>query len=192
MIRTVVAGLFVVVVVAGCGVPTQDSADVAAREEVPFGLLDADRQPVAGANPSQGVVVEVFLYSEDQERLVAVERRIRSGSAQAALAELEEPPTSTEQLAGLTSALSDVDGISTVEVSDRVVEVDLTEAFADIGGSDQLLALAQIVYTATARPGVDEVTFRLDGERVEIPIGDGTLTTGTVDREDYEQLRPQR
>lgn len=192
MIRAVTTALLLVALLTGCGVPSQDSAVVAPREEVPFGLLDADREPVAGARPSRGATVEVFLHSDDEERLVAVERRVARSSVQAALAELEEPPTSTEKLAGLNSTLSDIDGISSVDVAGVVVEVDLTDDFADIGGSDQLVALAQIVYTATGRPGADQVTFTLEGEPVEIPIGDGTLTTGTVDREDYEQLQPRR
>jgi spore germination protein GerM len=59
-----------------------------------------------------------------------------------------------------------------------------------LGGTEQLIALAEIVYTATARPGVGQVSFTLEGEPIEIPRGDGSLTSDAVTRGDYRELAP--
>ena len=188
--RRMLAAIAVVALVAGCGVPTERAAQVASPSEVPFGLLDEERRPVAGANPAGRVPVEVFLFSEDDERLVPVERRLDDASVAIVLAELDQGPSETEARRDLTSALADVDGIDAVEVDGGVAVVDLSPGFEDISGSDQRVALAQIVFTATARPGVGQVSFTDDGQPVEVPVGDGSLATGAVTRDDYADLAP--
>jgi spore germination protein GerM len=182
--------LGLIVVLAACGVPTEDSARRTTRADVPFGLLDPDREPVSGASPAGRVAVEIYLYSENDERLVPVERRLDDAALRAVLAELEIGPTVRESGADLVSALADADGIASVGSEGGVAAVDLTPAFADIGGSDQLIALAQIVFTATARPGIGQVAFTLDGEQVEVPRDDSTLAGGSVSRSDYRAFTP--
>jgi spore germination protein GerM len=65
--------------------------------------------------------------------------------------------------------------------------VDLAEAFTLAGQEDQAAAIAQLVYTLTARPGIGRVAFTLDGEVVEVPRGDGTLTTDALTRDDFPE-----
>jgi spore germination protein GerM len=65
---------------------------------------------------------------------------------------------------------------------------DLQPALSNLGGTEQLLAIAQLVCTLTHRPGVGLVSFTLDGAPVDVPRGDGSLTAGPVSRDDYADL----
>ena len=68
------------------------------------------------------------------------------------------------------------------------VRIDLTPAFEALPPSDQILALGQLVLTVTARPGVGQAEFTLDGEPIDVPRGNGLLVSGTVVRDDYVKL----
>lgn len=178
----------VLVLVAGaCGVRTDDSAVLEDPEDVPFGLLDDERVPVAAPERARGTGVELFFYDEDEERLATVRRQIEQPSLSDVLEELlDESPTSSN----LRSAIADANATLDAEVSGGVAVIDISEELTDLSGSDQLIAIAQLVFTSTGRPGVGQVSFTLDGDPVEIPQGDGSLTSGTVTRGDYAGLRP--
>lgn len=178
------------VALVSCGVPTETDADLAEPQDVPFGLLDEDRQPVTGDNPSGQTAIEIYLYAEDQDIVVPVVRLVERGSIAAAISELGRGPTDAESDVDLRSALTEVDAIDDVETSGGVAAIDLAESFSDIRGADQLIAIAQLVFTATARPGIGQVNFTHGGQPIEIPRGDGSLTRGTVTREDYSTLAP--
>ena len=190
MTRWLAPLLAAVVLLSACGVPTEDSADLADDGEVPFGLLDRDREPVTGANPS-GRGVEIFLYDDDTDTLSPVIRRVEDDSLSAVISQLEQDLSEEETMADVRNPLAGVDAVATVENDGGgVVTIDLSEEFSDIRRSDQLIAIAQLVFTSTARPGVGQVSFTLEGARVEIPRGDGSLTTGNVTRQDYATLAP--
>jgi spore germination protein GerM len=184
-------GLLVALLLASCGVRTESNADVVDDDRVPFGLLDADRQPVTGPSSNGAVLVDVYLSVEEGDALSTVTRRVGSSSLDAVLAELERSPTDAESADGLRSALTDVEAIAGTEVSRGVATVDLSDSFAEISGSEQLVAIAQLVYTATARPGIGQVTFTLEGQPIEVPRGDGSLTGDAVTRGDYARMAPE-
>lgn len=175
----------ILLALAACGVPTDDEARVTDPAEVPFGLLDADRRARTDVERSGPTVVEVYLFAETEAALIPVARRVEDPTLMTALAELERGPTDAEAAAGLRSALDESDVIIAADVSGDTATVDLAEGFSAISGADQLVAIAQTVFTATARPGVDQVAFLLDGRPIEIPRGDGSLTSGAVSRDDY-------
>lgn len=192
MTPRVLLGALVVLLLASCGVGTESNADVVDDDRVPFGLLDADRRPVTGPSPNGAVLVDVYLSVEEGDALSAVTRRVGTSSLDAVLAELERSPTDAETADGLRSALADVDAIAGTEVSRGVATVDLSDSFAEISGSEQLVAIAQLVYTATALPGIGQVTFTLEGQPIEVPRGDGSLTSDAVTRGDYARMAPGR
>lgn len=175
----------ILLALAACGVPTDDEARVTDPAEVPFGLLDADRRARTDVERSGPTVVEVYLFAETEAALIPVARRVEDPTLMTALAELERGPTDAEAAAGLRSALDESDVVIAADVSGDTATVDLAEGFSAISGADQLVAIAQTVFTATARPGVDQVAFLLDGRPIEIPRGDGSLTSGAVSRDDY-------
>ena len=75
-------------------------------------------------------------------------------------------------------------------VARGLATVDLDAAFGELAGTAQLVALAELVYTATGRPGVGQVVFSLDGQPIEVPRGDGSLTSEPLTRSDYPELAP--
>jgi len=182
----------VLALAAACGVPTDDEARIARPEDVPFELLEAERRPEVGDPAAGATIAEVYLVADQEAALVPVARRVTGPSLAAVLAELERDPTEAESAAGLRSALADSDVIAGAEVAGDTATVDLSDDFAAIGGSEQLTAIAQIVFTATARSGIDRVAFTIEGASVEVPRGDGSLTSGAVTRDDYAGGLPGR
>jgi spore germination protein GerM len=77
-----------------------------------------------------------------------------------------------------------------VSVDGAIVTLDLSRAFATVGNPQQIEALAQLVWTVTAVPDVTGVRFAIEGEPVEVPTGDGTLTTSPVGRSAYTAYAP--
>lgn len=173
------------VVVAACGIPAEPEANRIEPGDVPFGLLE---QETTTTVVPEGEPTAIFLLTRD--RLIAVDRSV---PADADLADLLERvvagPTKEERSLGITSAVP-VGTVATVDASRGVATVDLNASFSDIRSSDQLLALAQIVYTLTDQPGIGGVSFRLEGEPVKVPLAGGTLREGPLSRDDFAALAP--
>lgn len=169
----------------GCGVTAQSGVSLADDEEVPFGLLD----PTETSSPVQGTgaAVAVFLVREDGH-LVGVARLAPTGALSSRLKVLAEGPTPAEASGGLRSAVPGPDVVASVELVGGVATVDLSREFAELTGADQLLAIAQMVFTLTDRNDVERVGFTLDGEPVQVPRGDGSLTSEPVSRGAYAPL----
>lgn len=180
-----------VLALGSCGVADDGSAEIADPEDVPFGLLDEERAPVGGAAPGRGSVVDLYLYDPDAERLAPVRDQLESTSLEAVLVALLDATSEGEpETRDLRSAIAETDVIIDAETDGGVAVIDLSDEFTAISGSDQLIAIAQFVYTSTGRPGVGQVTFTLEGEPIEIPRGDGSITSGSVTRDDYRDLAP--
>jgi spore germination protein GerM len=93
---------------------------------------------------------------------------------------------SAETNDGLTTAIGPDVTVESVHVTDGLATVALSgEGATQSAGSDRTLAIAQLVYTATAIPGVNRVRFEVGGKTTEVPRGDGTLTSKPVHRADY-------
>lgn len=71
-------------------------------------------------------------------------------------------------------------------VENGVATVDLSSEFASGGGSFSMLArVAQVVYTLTQFPTVDEVSFEIDGVAVDVLGGEGLMLDGYATREGF-------
>lgn len=176
-------------VLAGCGVPTQDNARVAPVKEVPAVLLSPPPSTTTTTVPVGPATAPYTLcLAQSGGPLVAVSRRLPVyASLDDILRALAQPPTSGEQAAGLNTAVTP--GI-TATVSAGVARVVLDTAFGKESATDQLNAVAQIVCTLTARPGIGQVQFQLKGATTEVPRGDGSTTSNPVSRDDYPKLIP--
>lgn len=182
--------LCLVSLLGACGVDTGGGVETVDPDGVPFGLLEEDREPIAGPPPGAGAVVDLYLFDPDEERVVPVTRRVDATGIAAMVAELEAGPSDAESSLGLQSALTDVEPIAGIEVDGDTVVLDLAESFTELSGSEQTTAIAQLVFTLTQRRDVDRVGITAEGEPIEVPRGDGTLTRDTLDRSDYESLAP--
>lgn len=130
--------------------------------------------------------MRVFLVRE--ERLAPVLRR-GGPRLQDALDLLAAGPTAREVSEGFDTAGS--------AAADRNPERAAARARADRGhdelvslsGQQQLVAAAELVWTATEVPGIDRVLVELDGRPIELPTDTG-LSGEPVRRVYYRSLAP--
>jgi hypothetical protein len=166
--------------VASCGAPRDAAPTIIPGGAVNPALAAADSQPRLGDG------AEIFLVQA--EHLVAV-RRSTAGRAMAdVLNLLLQGPTQAEFGAGIRSGISPQTTLRSARVEGDTGIVDLSGALVEVGGQEQILAVAQIVLTATAVPGVGQIRFLLEGQAVEVPRADGTLTSETLRAADYSGL----
>lgn len=178
--RRLLVGLLVAAV-AGCGVP-QDSAPRALDpDDAPFGLFDDASPAVEGDG-------RVALYFVRDDLVVLQTRPVeRSTSISELLDLLLEGPTPEQVTMGTRSALPTTFAVESVEVTPGdIAVVTLGGGANQVGASP--LGFAQVVATLTAPGRARAVRFRLEGEDLPVPRGDGSLTTEPLDRDDYADL----
>lgn len=165
------------VVLAACG-----GVDQGVRDE---GGIGAGERPVvsppaaageAGARPAvpapPGVALVYFLRYEQPS---PTRRRVGDGASEleTALRDLVAGPTAAERSLRYRTAIPDETELLDVTVANRVAIVDLSAmpqpSSAD--GSEALLALYQVVFTATAPSGIEAVRVLVDGR----PYGLGSI-----------------
>lgn len=177
-------------VAAGCGIPTDDHATVAAPGSVPFDLLGQAPSATATTLPV-APTEKATIFLVQGERLAPVRRELPAPvSVELVLEALADGPTATEEQLGLRTALLAPKLMTSGGVSGGIATIDLGQPFTEITGRDQIVALAQIVSTVTGLPGVGRAAFTLDGNPVGILRGDGAVTTASVSRDDYATLAP--
>jgi spore germination protein GerM len=178
---------------AGCGVPTDDKPQVIDGNDVPFQLLAPTTESTTTTvlpSGSAGLARVVVYLADTDGHLAAARREVEAPVTPAkvvrALLQGPTPDEASKLHTAITSEtkLLDVDG-----PTDGLVTVDLSAHLLDITGRQQILALGQVVYTLTSLPDVTRVLFRFDGEAVEVPNGDGTLTAEPLGKLSYRTLR---
>lgn len=181
MRRLIVCCLAAGTAVAACGVPTQDRPEAL--------IIDAP-EPTSTAEPmvDEGAVGLWFIRGSQLEE---VSRPGGPADVHAALDLLAAGLTPAEVAGGLRTALAPQTLRHSGPTADEpVVTVAVTREFTGLGGGNQQLAVAQIVWTVTEFPGVDEVRFSVDGRPLEVPTDEG-LTDEPVDRADYRSVAPR-
>ena len=177
--RRLVAVLLVALL-AACGVPQDDEPRALDPREAPFRVFD----DAAPAPEGDGRVALYFVRND----LVVLQTRPveRSTSIRELVDLLLEGPTPEQVAAGTRSALPTTFTVEEVEVVGGVAVVTLGGGSSQVGASP--LGFAQVVATLTAPGRADGVRFRLEGQDLPVPRGDGLLTTEPLDREDYAEL----
>jgi spore germination protein GerM len=172
------------VVLTGCGIDPQ-----AGPELVTLSAAPTSATPSSTGTPGGDLV----LWFLRDGRLVPTTREAEDGESPAVLDLLAEGPTATEVSAGLgTALLAQQPGLEVVDEdpTDPLVTVQVGQQFLSLTGTDQLPAVAQVVWTVTELPGVEEVLFATESGPLEVPTDDG-LTAEAVQREDYASLAPE-
>lgn len=171
----------VLLVATGCGVPTDDEPRALNPNEAPFQIFDS-------AAPSPEGEGRVALYFVRGDLVVLQPRAVeRSTTIREVLDLLLDGPTREQVAAGTSSSIPAGLTVEDLEVSPTGVAV-VTLDGGDDTPSISARAFAQIVATLTAPGRARAVRFRLDGEDLPVPRGDGSVTTEPVDREDYADL----
>ncbi|MGY1835772.1 GerMN domain-containing protein [Blastococcus sp. SYSU DS0510] len=178
--RALAVLLCALVALTGCGVDPQPHPE---RIAVPAATLDTPAPPRDGVGP------EVIVFFVRGARLEPVPRASRTVTAERALDLLAIGPTRAEVVGGLRTAVAPQSIVADEGLPGGITAVTVTEEFARITGGNQLLAVAQVVWTLTELPGTARVRFLVDGAPVEVPT-DGGLTDGPVGREQFGSVAP--
>lgn len=169
--------LVVLVLLAGCGVPLDDTP----RPITNTTVAPSDTVPTT-ASASGAATVPVYFLNED--RLQAVEYPVEGEATLGKALDfvLAAPPE--DSAAGLRTSVPPGTRLRGVEVANGLATIDLTGEINDIGGSPQKEAFAQIVFTALGFGEVQQVRFLIDGKPIDAPTADGNLATVSAD--DYD------
>ena len=148
--------------------------------------------PTPPRPPGSGSGADLVVYLVSGTSLAPVRRAVPERRPQDAVDQLLAGPTRGEVVSGLRTALSP-QHLSVLTGPDHggTVTVTVTRGFTGIGGGNQLLAVAQVVWTVTQFPRVDDVLFVFEGSLVAVPTDEG-LTDRPVDRADYASVAPRR
>jgi spore germination protein GerM len=190
--RAVVAAIAATLVLVGCGVPVQQEPAPVDPAAIPS-RLRGSAEPTSGpltATPGKPTVQVSFVR---KDRLVSLVREAPGASSTARLNTVIQAllagPTDTEQASGITSALPPELTLSVVDVKGSRVVLELSGETDGRSATENILAVGQIVLSATALPTIDEVTFSRNGQPVEALLADGALTTDPLTAADYADLR---
>lgn len=193
--RTVAVIVIVASTVAGssgCGVRSEDSPRVLSVDEVPFGLLAAPSSTTTTAVPAPSVAgATVVVYLVRDGRMHPVLRQVNAPPTVAkSLTALLFGPLENEVAQGIRSAINPAAAVQARPVDPTTFLVDLSAEFIQGPISEQVLGLAQIVYTATAITGIEDVRFTLNGAPIEVPTPSGFLTSAPIDRDAFVEFAP--
>jgi spore germination protein GerM len=167
-------------VLGACGIPL-DQEPRLLDVEVPTEAADA-------SSSRSDLPVNAKVYFVDDDRLVAVSRRIADTAPTTALEALLRGPFTAEMELSIRSAIPAGTAVLGVAVSDFVATVDLSPEFTLVGGDEEILAVAQIVATASAVEGVDGVILAIDGTRRNAPVAEGRLVERPLVPADFTGL----
>ena len=188
------AVLVAALLVGGCGVPDDDVPQALEADDVPFSLLATSTTTTTTAPSPPPVVDEmarIYLVDNTSGRLVEVLRPVPApATVRLALQKLLEGPTEEELARGLSSSIAASTELRGVEhPAPGIVAVDLSD-LSGIAGEGQRVALAQVVFSATAVADVTGVLFKFDGQPSEAPNAEGESTTEPLGRDDFAVFEP--
>ncbi|HSF85825.1 MAG TPA: GerMN domain-containing protein [Acidimicrobiia bacterium] len=163
------------------------SAPVTTTTQAPVTTLPSDPAVTTTTVPEATQFVDVY-FLQDGQYATAVATRIPTTPdvAANAIRALIAGPTATQQEIGLSSSVPTDTLLLGITIENGLATVDLSREFEAGGGSFAMITrLAQVVYTMTQFPSVDEVVFWLDGAPVTVFSSEGLLLEEPVSRDDY-------
>lgn len=183
------AALVLPMLCGSCGLPGSGQTQTIDPSTVPFALLSPSAAEAASPQ-ARGRPTAVYFVRGD--RLVTTLRRVDGDNATAEVVRLLlEGPTRQEAAGNISSDIPEGTRLISLDVAGNVATVDLSDQFGTAGGSDQVLAVAQLVYTLTATGPIRAVQFAIDGKSIEVPDGSGSLASTPRSRADYAQVAPR-
>ena len=182
--------LLLLLAVTGCPLGPQ-SRPVPVPVPVPTEPVTSTSQSRPAQTPTQTQTVTVYLVAD--ERLSAARRDVEPGldPVTAALTGLARGTDAAERARRQRSALPPNPEPPTFAVSVDTVELQLPATFDQLDTRDQVLAIGQIVYSITESGTVQRVSFARRSTVLQVPDGDGRLTSRPVSRADYAAIAPR-
>lgn len=173
--------LVVLLLLTGCGVPTDDRPRALDPADAPF---TAPTPAPVGDPTGPG---RVALYFVEEGRIVLKTRAVQRSTPVPELLELLLAGPTPEEVADGTTTLTGSLAVESLVVEGTTGVVTLGET-QDQASDTQPLAFAQVVTTLTARGRLTGVRFRRGDTDLRVPRGDGELTAEPLDRFDYLEL----
>ena len=137
----------------------------------------------------------VYFVAPTQQYLITSQRTVpTTDTLRTVLHALFGGPTTVEKTYGVRTAISSSVSLLRVKPSSpksttTTVTLDFNRAFGQISGTQQVLAVAQVVYTVTGYLGPTfGVQFEIEGVPTDVPTDTGAQVSGPVHR--TEVLRP--
>lgn len=199
-IRGTVALVLAVVIgglLAGCGIPAGSAPQAIAKSDVPFHLLDPSSPSTSTPFNAPAGVSEVIFLVDSTLHLTPVRRIVAPPANLTQIVNLLLlGPTDVESTNGIQSFLT---GTTTQSSSSNGALVTLSNGVATVdfatnpvvGGTQNLLAIAQVVFTVTQQPNVTGVLFEIADQPIEVPAGpNGALVPGPVTKLQYPAQAP--
>ncbi|WP_040337608.1 GerMN domain-containing protein [Candidatus Blastococcus massiliensis] len=185
------AALALLLVLAGCGVPTGGQPAAIPESDVPYGLTEPSAPSATSAPPEVLPDTSRVYLIGPGDALVPRGRELNGSTRRERLAELlealAEAPTAAERDEQLSTALPPEVELTVTSLQNGTATIDVS-AFAASALAGRR-AVAQIVLTATSVPGVSAVLLELAGEPIEAPLPGGELTDDPLAAEDYAGFR---
>jgi hypothetical protein len=171
-------------VTSGCGVPSSDGP-----QPLPSELAElAPHLQESAAATAQNVLTQLAWVKGDAIRLSprAVTADDVASQAAAALDAVIAGPSEAELARGLSTEVRP-DLVASLVMEGGGAIVDLPFSPGDVR-----LATAQLALAVLLVPGVESVTFTIDGVPADVPRADGKVRPGPVTLDDYASLvRPK-
>ena len=190
-LAALVAGLVAAAAFAGCSAPVDSGPKTLRAASIPETLRSPSSTTTTTIPTGESEQVTVYFIGPDN-RLVPVARRVSPPvTVEKVLQKLFPGPTPAEAVGGLRSAISPDTVILGAPIEARIVTVDVSKDFAFGTLPDQIAAFAQVVLTALDIEGVVGVLFAEQGRRLEVPSGDGSVTSAPLGRASYAGFTPR-
>jgi spore germination protein GerM len=188
---TVLAAMSLTAVVASsCGIPTDSAPQRLNNRDVPFGLLEPATTVPGEPTGAGAATVEVFWINRATTRLAPETAVVKApATLERALDTLQHGPTTEQAAAGLRTAIGSETQLQAGPITGNLATINLSN-FVQGGLQEQTAAVAQLVYTATAFPSIAAVQLRLNGQPLQILLGDGSLTARPLTRADFPMQAP--
>lgn len=186
-----VALVALVALTGACGIPTASSPTPIPRSDVPTRLLVPPKTTTVGSTlPQVGAREQIYLVGSGQH-VVGVNRDVTPpATLNQILGALFDGPTQAESSIGYQTFLTGTPGDVHASRSNGIATVDFTTNPFEIVGPDQTVAVAQVVFTAMAQPGITGVLFEIDGNPIEVPTSAGISVPGPVNDSTYTAQAP--
>ncbi len=164
----------------GCGIPLDATPQ---RLEV-----DPTGPPVAD-EPVVTDLTTVSVYLVQNEQLIRATRELPGPvSLTTVVSALLRSASGLEDRDGLRTSIPSGTRLLSARQVGSVAHIDLSGDFVAVGGEEEILAVAQIVLTATSLEDVSSVLFLIEGLPTGVPVAGGALSTDPVGPDDYLDL----
>jgi hypothetical protein len=188
-LRRLAIGVSAALVLAACGLPSDDQPAELAADQIPPELLAP--APESATTSTLPVLTLPFnLYFFDPDDLLRAEpRQIRTPATEAdVLLQLFTGTTEQGKSTAIPPGLELID--ARTDAATRTLTIALNDALFDIQSTELSRAIAQMVFTGTALAGVDQVRFEIEGQLQAVPDGRGDSQSRPVTRDDYVEFDP--